>query len=111
MLFIFCDIGDTVDVVVPPLAESISDGTLATFLKSMLINSLYKFLSMYLLFFMVIGDWLSSCVSFWAEPGDRVNVDEPIAQIETDKVLCWNNMQMLVWKISMVIGGSNFLYS
>jgi len=23
-----------------------------------------------------------------AGPGDRVNVDEPIAQIETDKVLC-----------------------
>ncbi|RDX66692.1 Dihydrolipoyllysine-residue succinyltransferase, partial [Mucuna pruriens] len=45
--------GDTVDVVVPPLAESISDGTLAKFLK---------------------------------RPGDRVNVDEPIAQIETDKV-------------------------
>ena len=47
------DSGDTVDVVVPPLAESIEDGTLATFLK---------------------------------RPGDRVNVDETIAQIETDKV-------------------------
>ncbi|KAK7270169.1 hypothetical protein RIF29_23117 [Crotalaria pallida] len=47
------DSGDSVDVVVPPLAESISDGTLAKFLK---------------------------------RPGDRVNIDEPIAQIETDKV-------------------------
>ncbi|CAL0307391.1 unnamed protein product [Lupinus luteus] len=47
------DNGDSVDVVVPPLAESISDGTLAKFLK---------------------------------RPGDRVNIDEPIAQIETDKV-------------------------
>ncbi|KAK7300053.1 hypothetical protein RJT34_10885 [Clitoria ternatea] len=47
------DSGDSVDVVVPPLAESISDGTLAKFLK---------------------------------RPGDRVNADEPIAQIETDKV-------------------------
>ncbi|CAK8538830.1 unnamed protein product [Lathyrus sativus] len=47
------DNGDTVDVVVPPLAESIEDGTLAKFLK---------------------------------RPGDRVAVDEPIAQIETDKV-------------------------
>ncbi|CAJ1971419.1 unnamed protein product [Sphenostylis stenocarpa] len=47
------DSGDTVDVMVPPLAESISDGTLANFLK---------------------------------RPGDRVNADEPIAQIETDKV-------------------------
>ena len=24
--------------------------------------------------------------TLWAEPGDRVKVDEPIAQIETDKV-------------------------
>lgn len=24
--------------------------------------------------------------TLWAEPGDRVEVDEPIAQIETDKV-------------------------
>ncbi|XP_072079286.1 dihydrolipoyllysine-residue succinyltransferase component of 2-oxoglutarate dehydrogenase complex 2, mitochondrial isoform X2 [Arachis hypogaea] len=47
------DSGDNVDVVVPPLAESIADGTLAKFLK---------------------------------RPGDRVAVDEPIAQIETDKV-------------------------
>ncbi|XP_054797722.1 dihydrolipoyllysine-residue succinyltransferase component of 2-oxoglutarate dehydrogenase complex 1, mitochondrial-like [Prosopis cineraria] len=47
------DNGDLVDVVVPPLAESIADGTLATFLK---------------------------------KPGDGVKVDEPIAQIETDKV-------------------------
>ncbi|KAI9108504.1 hypothetical protein K1719_020388 [Acacia pycnantha] len=47
------DNGDLVDVVVPPLAESIADGTLANFLK---------------------------------KPGDSVKVDEPIAQIETDKV-------------------------
>ncbi|KAJ7963779.1 Dihydrolipoamide acetyltransferase component of pyruvate dehydrogenase complex [Quillaja saponaria] len=45
--------GDLVDVVVPPLAESIADGTLAKFLKN---------------------------------PGDSVKMDEPIAQIETDKV-------------------------
>lgn len=38
-----CDKGDLVDVVVPPLAESIADGTLATFLKSMLIDILYLF--------------------------------------------------------------------
>ncbi|GFZ04938.1 dihydrolipoamide succinyltransferase [Actinidia rufa] len=48
-----CDAGDLVDAVVPFMGESISDGTLAQFLK---------------------------------KPGDRVNVDEPIAQIETDKV-------------------------
>nr|XP_043621199.1 dihydrolipoyllysine-residue succinyltransferase component of 2-oxoglutarate dehydrogenase complex 2, mitochondrial-like [Erigeron canadensis]XP_043621200.1 dihydrolipoyllysine-residue succinyltransferase component of 2-oxoglutarate dehydrogenase complex 2, mitochondrial-like [Erigeron canadensis] len=47
------DIGDLVDAVVPFMGESITDGTLATFLK---------------------------------KPGDRVEIDEPIAQIETDKV-------------------------
>ncbi|KAE9456616.1 hypothetical protein C3L33_11570, partial [Rhododendron williamsianum] len=50
--------GDVVDAVVPFMGESISDGTLAKFLKSMNL----------------------------ADPGDRVEVDEPIAQIETDKV-------------------------
>ncbi|KAL4308269.1 hypothetical protein GQ457_01G049810 [Hibiscus cannabinus] len=45
--------GDLVDAVVPFMGESISDGTLATFLK---------------------------------KPGDLVAADEPIAQIETDKV-------------------------
>ncbi|KAI7758236.1 hypothetical protein M8C21_018758 [Ambrosia artemisiifolia] len=47
------DSGDLVDAVVPFMGESISDGTLAVFLK---------------------------------KPGDRVEIDEPIAQIETDKV-------------------------
>ncbi|KAF6173288.1 hypothetical protein GIB67_026983 [Kingdonia uniflora] len=47
------DNGDLVDAVVPFMGESITDGTLATFLK---------------------------------KPGDSVQVDEPIAQIETDKV-------------------------
>ncbi|XP_057474812.1 dihydrolipoyllysine-residue succinyltransferase component of 2-oxoglutarate dehydrogenase complex 2, mitochondrial-like [Actinidia eriantha] len=47
------DNGDLVDAVVPYMGESISDGTLAKFLKN---------------------------------PGDSVAVDEPIAQIETDKV-------------------------
>lgn len=47
------DTGDLVDAVVPFMGESITDGTLAKFLKN---------------------------------PGDRVEVDEPIAQIETDKV-------------------------
>ncbi|KAK9049497.1 hypothetical protein SSX86_031535 [Deinandra increscens subsp. villosa] len=47
------DSGDLVEAVVPFMGESISDGTLATFLK---------------------------------KPGDRVEIDEPIAQVETDKV-------------------------
>ncbi|KAK1391861.1 Dihydrolipoyllysine-residue succinyltransferase [Heracleum sosnowskyi] len=47
------DNGDLVDAVVPFMGESISDGTLATFLK---------------------------------QPGDKVDIDEPIAQVETDKV-------------------------
>ncbi|KAH1055662.1 hypothetical protein J1N35_033727 [Gossypium stocksii] len=48
------DSGELVDAVVPFMGESITDGTLASFLK---------------------------------HPGDRVEVDEPIAQIETDNVL------------------------
>ncbi|KAG2682319.1 hypothetical protein I3843_Q049100 [Carya illinoinensis] len=47
------DNGDLIDAVVPFMGESITDGTLAKFLKN---------------------------------PGDKVEVDEPIAQIETDKV-------------------------
>ncbi|TVU29948.1 hypothetical protein EJB05_21544 [Eragrostis curvula] len=45
--------GDLVEAVVPFMGESVTDGTLANFLK---------------------------------KPGDRVQADEPIAQIETDKV-------------------------
>ncbi|XP_010448196.1 PREDICTED: dihydrolipoyllysine-residue succinyltransferase component of 2-oxoglutarate dehydrogenase complex 2, mitochondrial isoform X1 [Camelina sativa] len=45
--------GDTVEAVVPHMGESITDGTLANFLK---------------------------------KPGERVEADEAIAQIETDKV-------------------------
>ncbi|GAB2231590.1 hypothetical protein Drorol1_Dr00010599 [Drosera rotundifolia] len=45
--------GEVVEAVVPFMGESITDGTLATFLK---------------------------------QPGDHVEIDEPIAQIETDKV-------------------------
>jgi 2-oxoglutarate dehydrogenase E2 component (dihydrolipoamide succinyltransferase) len=47
------DNGDKVEAVVPFMGESVTDGTLATFLK---------------------------------KPGERVEADEPIAQIETDKV-------------------------
>ncbi|CAM8937253.1 hypothetical protein QQ045_015111 [Rhodiola kirilowii] len=47
------DSGDAVDAVVPYMGESITDGTLAKFLKNV---------------------------------GDSVAVDEPIAQVETDKV-------------------------
>ncbi|CAH2069908.1 unnamed protein product [Thlaspi arvense] len=47
------DSGDIVEAVVPHMGESITDGTLANFLK---------------------------------KPGDRVEADEAIAQIETDKV-------------------------
>ncbi|KAL8104013.1 dihydrolipoyllysine-residue succinyltransferase component of 2-oxoglutarate dehydrogenase complex 1, mitochondrial-like [Apium graveolens] len=47
------DSGELVEAVVPFMGESITDGTLATFLK---------------------------------KPGDHVDIDEPIAQVETDKV-------------------------
>ncbi|KAK9133338.1 hypothetical protein Scep_012866 [Stephania cephalantha] len=49
----FSSEGDVVDAVVPYMGESITDGTLAKFLK---------------------------------KPGDSVAIDEPIAQVETDKV-------------------------
>lgn len=92
-----CDEGDTVDVVVPPLAESIEDGTLAKFLKSMLTN----FYPLCFQLLVIFNDywWLTvtcSVLMLGTGVGDRVNVDEPIAQIETDKVLCWNIMQMFV---------------
>uniref|UniRef100_A0A9I9DDV5 Lipoyl-binding domain-containing protein n=1 Tax=Cucumis melo TaxID=3656 RepID=A0A9I9DDV5_CUCME len=48
--------GDLLDVVVPPLIESITDGTLVKSLKN---------------------------------PGDRVELDEAFAQIETDKMLIY----------------------
>ncbi|CAL9178526.1 unnamed protein product [Musa hybrid cultivar] len=65
--------GNLVDAVVPFMGESINDWTLATFLKSM------SFLC---------SHWMhiSIVVHAFAESGDRVEVDEPIAQIETDKV-------------------------
>ncbi|WOH09166.1 hypothetical protein DCAR_0728621 [Daucus carota subsp. sativus] len=47
------DSGELVEAVVPYMGESITDGTIATFLR---------------------------------KPGDHVDIDEPIAQVETDKV-------------------------
>ncbi|KAH0984088.1 hypothetical protein GBA52_011265 [Prunus armeniaca] len=58
------DSGDLVEAVVPFMGESITDGTLATFLKSILM-------------LMILVQ----------NPGDKVAIDEPIAQIETDKVV------------------------
>jgi len=72
-------VGDKFEAVVPFMGESVTDGTLANFLKSMLPLSLSLSLS------------LSPCDNIffflYTEPGDRVEADEPIAQIETDKVL------------------------
>ncbi|KAG6790195.1 hypothetical protein POTOM_006343 [Populus tomentosa] len=59
------DVGDLVDAVVPFMGESITDGTLAKFLKN--------------------PDFVEYDI-LRADPGDSVEVDEPIAQIETDKV-------------------------
>ncbi|GJN03107.1 hypothetical protein PR202_ga20516 [Eleusine coracana subsp. coracana] len=56
------DNGDKFEAVVPFMGESVTDGTLATFLK---------------------------------KPGDRVEADEPIAQIETDKMLQVLNLGLL----------------
>ncbi|XP_044364665.1 dihydrolipoyllysine-residue succinyltransferase component of 2-oxoglutarate dehydrogenase complex 1, mitochondrial isoform X1 [Triticum aestivum] len=68
--------GDLVEAVVPFMGESVTDGTLANFLKSMhLPLSVIQVVNVY------APDML-----FAAEPGDRVEADEAIAQIETDKV-------------------------
>jgi len=82
--FVYVIEGDVVEAVVPHMGESITDGTLAAFLKSMLFFTLSScsFLSgafMYLIFSLYV-------LIVLAEPGDRVEADEAIAQIETDKV-------------------------
>lgn len=64
------------------MGESITDGTLATLLKSM---RLMNFLLITLAIHHFIYDWLNGILCS-AEPGDRVEADEAIAQIETDKV-------------------------
>lgn len=80
--------GDLVDAVVPFMGESITDGTLAKFLKSMFC-SIHFPVQVCTLCHPPLQ--LFDCVCFWfskTDPGDTVEVDEPIAQIETDKVLC-----------------------
>ncbi|KAL1565256.1 dihydrolipoyllysine-residue succinyltransferase [Salvia divinorum] len=59
--FSFDSDGDVFEVVVPFMGESITDGTLATFLKIMFLY-------------------------LWQNVSKKVEVDEPIAQIDTDKV-------------------------
>ncbi|KAK6932754.1 2-oxoacid dehydrogenase acyltransferase, catalytic domain [Dillenia turbinata] len=86
------DSGDLVDAVVPFMGESISDGTLATFLKSMFsyIIASVEFVFggvMSILLILTLSKFLGLILSYCGvEPGDRVEVDEPIAQVETDKV-------------------------
>lgn len=63
----------------PFMGESVTDGTLANFLKSMHLSlSVIQVVNVY------APDML-----FAAEAGDRVEADEAIAQIETDKVMLW----------------------
>jgi 2-oxoglutarate dehydrogenase E2 component (dihydrolipoamide succinyltransferase) len=79
---LFLLVGEKFEAVVPFMGESVTDGTLATFLKSMLSS-------------LSLGVGLLCCVklihilllTIHTEPGDRVEADEAIAQIETDKVL------------------------
>lgn len=47
----------------------------------------------------MLNEWLCTSDVMGADAGDSVQVDEPIAQIETDKV------QILKWYLSAVIGG------
>ncbi|KAK6917767.1 2-oxoacid dehydrogenase acyltransferase, catalytic domain [Dillenia turbinata] len=85
------DSGDLVDAVVPFMGESITDGTLAAFLKSMsYIIASMEFVCggfMSILLILTLSKFLGLILSYCGvEPGDRVEVDEPIAQVETDKV-------------------------
>lgn len=89
--------GDLVEAVVPFMGESITDGTLATFLKSMLLELLCDALTPSFFPFLlclcgvlysihVFNCYETRAYDTFAEPGDKVAIDEPIAQIETDKV-------------------------
>ncbi|KAK1632002.1 hypothetical protein QYE76_006317 [Lolium multiflorum] len=69
-------LGDSVEAVLPYMGESVTDGTLANFLRSM-------HLCVYLRF-KCVNVYATSMLSA-AEPGDKVEADEVIAQIETDK--------------------------
>lgn len=104
-------VGDLVEAVVPYMGESISDGTLVKFLKSTL-SCVHLLLISYInrfSFYLYVVKWkcktsyLSSGTLFictWTEPGDRVHVDEPIAQIETDKVDSLTRMRLERCKFS-----------
>lgn len=72
----FLSIENKVEAVVPFMGESVTDGTLANFLKSMFSLSPSQ-----------VVLYSVTNIFFESEPGDRVEADEPIAQIETDKVL------------------------
>lgn len=75
------------EAIVPHMGESITDGTIATFLKSMLFFAISSdpFLSFRCICISNISSVGASIVVL-AEPGERVEADEAIAQIETDKV-------------------------
>ncbi|KAL6140144.1 hypothetical protein ACLB2K_058445 [Fragaria x ananassa] len=77
----FSSDGDLVEAVVPFMGESITDGTLATFLKSTLMYLCMSGVDIY-----VFDCFVTRAYETFAEPGDKVAIDEPIAQIETDKV-------------------------
>jgi 2-oxoglutarate dehydrogenase E2 component (dihydrolipoamide succinyltransferase) len=81
---LFLLVGEKFEAVVPFMGESVTDGTLATFLKSML-SSLSLSLGVGLLCCVKLIHIL--LLTLHTEPGDRVEADEAIAQIETDKVL------------------------
>lgn len=73
------------EAVVPHMGESITDGTLATFLKSMsLLHYLFRFFLMRK--YISKSSFVGASDDYLSEPGERVQADEAIAQIETDKV-------------------------
>ncbi|RZR97358.1 hypothetical protein BHM03_00026528, partial [Ensete ventricosum] len=81
--------GDLVDAIVPFMGESITDGTLATFMKSMY----FALCSMHI--DMVVDAYAGILFRIYIVVNLKslmigVEVDEPVAQIETDTVLMFD---------------------
>ncbi|RRT60983.1 hypothetical protein B296_00043101, partial [Ensete ventricosum] len=76
--------GDLVDAIVPFMGESITDGTLATFMKSMY----FALCSMHI--DMVVDAFAGILFRIYVSLMIGVEVDEPVAQIETDTVLMFD---------------------
>lgn len=86
------------------MGESITDGTLAKFLKGKFFSAYFSMPLFTNIFNLVVHECklLIVCASgiLRTGPGDRVELDEPIAQIETDKVIPLHSCSYFIWKLS-----------